>query len=186
MAVFAAKSSKLDAVSTTESLSQPPPNCPPSSETKRSELRSLTSFGTSEMANSVSTGEVAIIVTMTRRMPFFALSLMGSFIAGLSWLMLSRPENASQAPEKPTRKVERSRSFARARFCCRAGKWKSGALNSVTTTTIRLTTMAAAAMTKDSAALSRMPMKLTTANNSNAATDHSTMLCSTAGTIVPR
>ena len=38
-------------------------------------------------------------------MPRPAVRRSGSRIAGLSWLMLSRPENASHAPAKPTRNV---------------------------------------------------------------------------------
>ena len=155
---------------------------------KRSEFWSLTASGTRLIASKVSTGEVAIIVATTSRMPFLADSLIGSFIAGDSWLMLSRPEKANQAPEKPTRKVDSSRSFASARFSCRRGQWKSpsGAMTSATTTTTRLTTNAAPAMSSDNAALSRMPMKFTTANKHRASTANGTMWCSTTGAIVPR
>jgi hypothetical protein len=188
MAVFAANSSRLEAVSTTDSFNHPPPNWPPSSEMKRSEFWSLTASGTRLMASKVSTGEVAIIVATTRRMPFCADSLIGNFIAGDSWLMLSRPENASHAPEKPTRKVDSSRSFASARFSRRRGQWKSpsGAMTSATTTTTRFTTKAAPAMSNDNAALSRIPTKLTAASRNNARTANGTMWCSTTGAMVPR
>src|SRR6185369_7064130 len=105
IAVLAANISSTEAVQTTATLTGSPPHSAPSSEMNRSCSVALIASGSSAIENSVSNGEVITIVMITSHMPRVADCLSGSRIAGLSWLMLSRPENANHAPAKPTRNV---------------------------------------------------------------------------------
>jgi hypothetical protein len=111
---------------------------------------------------------------------------MGNFIAGLSWLMLSRPENASQAAEYPTRNVCRLIPSARLNVDLNAWNDSAGWKAITTVMTTMFTISAAAAMTIDSQALSRMPMMLTSASSRSVAIAIVITLCSKNGTTVPR
>ncbi len=54
------------------------------------------------MDSAVRTGAVMTMVTITAVMAQRVVRRRGNFMVGLNWLMLSRPENASQAEENPT------------------------------------------------------------------------------------
>ena len=103
--VFDANRSKTDAVLTTASLTGTPPHIAPSSEMKRSVSCSLRVSGRRATENNARKGEVINTVIITKNMPLRAVAWIGLRIAGLSWLILSSPENASHAPENPTKNV---------------------------------------------------------------------------------
>jgi hypothetical protein len=48
-----------------------------------------------------SNGDVIIVVIMTASIARLVVRRIGNRMTGLSWLMLSNPEKASQAPAKP-------------------------------------------------------------------------------------
>src|SRR6266702_8626746 len=84
------------------------PYAAPSSLMKRSAC--ALSTRSSAVENAVRTGEVARTATTTSAMAQRAVRWRGRAIAGDSWLIDSSPENASQAPAKPTMPVERERA----------------------------------------------------------------------------
>ena len=102
IAVLEANNSKLDAVRTTASLIPRPPTNMPSSEMKRSLSAAFSCSGSKPIDSAVKIGEVMTMVMMTATMARRVVRRSGNRMAGLSWLMLSNPENASQAEAKPT------------------------------------------------------------------------------------
>ena len=163
--VFDANRSKTDAVLTTASLTGTPPHIAPSSEMKRSVSCSLRVSGRRATENNARKGEVINTVIITKNMPLRAVAWIGLRIAGLSWLILSSPENASHAPENPTKNVRHDRLSAWRKCRVRASHSGGPSEISVTPMTTISTTSAAAAMTSDRIALSRIPIILTAARN---------------------
>ncbi len=102
IAVLEANSSKLEAVKTTASLRPRPPTIMPNCDMNLSLSVALKCSGKRPMDRAVRTGAVMTMVTITAVMAQRVVRRRGNFIVGLNWLMLSKPENASQAEENPT------------------------------------------------------------------------------------
>src|SRR5919112_794643 len=123
IAVLAANNSKVDALSTTATLRPKPPDTKATSEINRSLWVALISAGSKLIDSSVSRGEVITVVVITPIMAHFAVRLSGKRMFGLSWLILSKPENASQAAPNPTRSSLNERVGPGAKLCSACHHW---------------------------------------------------------------
>ena len=81
-------------------------------------------------------------------------------MVGVSWLMLSSPENASHAAENPTSSAELEMPSPLLHLLSTVDHCAPCVVKIATTLTTRLTTNDAMAMTSATIALSRMPMML--------------------------
>src|SRR3990170_5607997 len=117
MAVLAANNSKVDALKTTARLRPKPPETKATSEMNRSLWVALISAGSKLIDKSVSGGEVITVVMMTPTIAHLAVRLSGKRMFGLSWLILSKPEKASQAAPKPMSSSRNERLSPGVRLC---------------------------------------------------------------------
>src|SRR4030095_15247375 len=100
MPVLAANKSKTEAVPTTANSTGRPPHIAPSLEMNRSVSCNLIGSGNKAIEKRDSNGEVSRIEITTTNIPLEAVERIGARIAGLSWLILSRPENANHRSEE--------------------------------------------------------------------------------------
>src|SRR5919109_1947762 len=101
MAVLAANKSSVEALKTTANFRPKPPEIMASSDMNRSLCVPLMSDESRLIDRCDNSGDVMTMVAITASIAHRVVRRKGSRIVGLSWLMLSNPEKASQAAPKP-------------------------------------------------------------------------------------